>query len=299
MAKVRSPIPRAIERAVRRRCGFGCVICGAPIYEYHHMDENPENNVAENITLLCGSHHTEATNRLLPPDQIAEANRTPFNLQHGVSSPYGLHFKGDRFQCVIGGNSFSSRLHPDQSMTESIAISVDDTDLISFRIGTSGELFLNATIFDENNMPPLVIIENALRFRATTWDIEFEGRRLTVREAARKILLDIEFNPPAAIRIERARLLCNGVEILVRQSHVFVVNSEQLFVGGSADNCDIGLQFGRNDRGRSAGFSSDPGALSRYNMPPEEVRRRERAALAWMEDMFKGLGLSIDAESPI
>src|SRR2546422_1820939 len=105
MSEARPPIPDPVQREVRQRCGFGCVVCGAPLYQYHHMDENPKNNVSPNITLLCGTHHTEATNRLLTPDQIAQTDRKPYNLQHGVSSPYGLHFQGDRFNCMIGGNS--------------------------------------------------------------------------------------------------------------------------------------------------------------------------------------------------
>jgi hypothetical protein len=55
------------------------------------MDENPNNNVATNLTLLCGTHHKEATNRLLTPEQIAQANSKPYYPRHGVSSPYGLH----------------------------------------------------------------------------------------------------------------------------------------------------------------------------------------------------------------
>lgn len=32
-------IPLPIQREVRQRCGFGCVICGMPLYEYEHMEE--------------------------------------------------------------------------------------------------------------------------------------------------------------------------------------------------------------------------------------------------------------------
>lgn len=32
-------IPLSIQRKVRQRCGFGCVICGMPLYEYEHMAE--------------------------------------------------------------------------------------------------------------------------------------------------------------------------------------------------------------------------------------------------------------------
>ena len=298
MAETRPPIPDPIQREVRQRCGFGCVICGAPLYEYHHIDENPWNNVATNLTLLCDGHHKEATILLLTPEQIADGNSKPYNLQHGVSSPYGLHFQGQSFDCVVGGNTFSSRLRDNEEATQAIAISVDDTDLIWYRIDRSGRLFLTANILDENNLPLLFIHENSLMYRPATWDIEFKGCKLSVREAARKILFEIEFKPPGEVSIARARLLCNGVEILVRQSHIFVVNSQQLFVKCKADNCDVGLQLGRNVRGLAAGFAGNPEAVCRYHMPAKEKRRREREALKRMEQMFEELGNRLDPESP-
>jgi trigger factor len=249
--------------------------------------------------LLCGTRHTEATNHLLTSAQIAQADSKPYNVQHGVSTPYGLHFQGESFDCVIGGNSFSSRLRDNEHATLAFAISVDDTDLVWFRIDRSGNLFLNANVFDENNLPLLVIHENSLAYRtAATWDIEFKGRKLTVREAARKILFEIEFIPPGKVVIDRARLLCNGVEILVRKSHVFVVNSQQLFVKCESVNCDVGLQLGRNCRGLGAGFSSNPETLCRYHLLPDEVRRRERQALKEMEHTMRQFGISLDPESP-
>jgi 5-methylcytosine-specific restriction endonuclease McrA len=33
----RPKIPEGVKREVRQRCGFGCVICGLPIYEYDHL----------------------------------------------------------------------------------------------------------------------------------------------------------------------------------------------------------------------------------------------------------------------
>lgn len=298
MAEVRPPIPGPVKREVRQRCGFGCVICGVPLYEYHHLIPYSERqeHVSSNITLVCDAHHKEATNSLLTPDQISQANSKPYNVEHGVSTPYGIHFEGLSFDCVIGGNRFSSRLRDDQDASSMIALSVDDSDLAQFHIDSSGKLFLNASIFDERNLPILIIRENELTYRTATWDVEFQARTLIVREAIRKILVEIELIPPRAVVISRARLLCNGVEILVRTSHLFVVNSQTILMGCSAVDCDVGLQLGRNHRGLCAGFSIDPAALSRYPMPEAEVRRRERQALTDMGQIFDLLGVSLDPE---
>ncbi|MGU5889575.1 hypothetical protein, partial [Aeromonas hydrophila] len=80
-------IPLPIQREVRQRCGFGCVICGMPLYEYEHMEEwaNVKRHVAEEITLLCDQHHREKTGGLLPKEVVRDANKNPFNLRKGVS----------------------------------------------------------------------------------------------------------------------------------------------------------------------------------------------------------------------
>jgi hypothetical protein len=57
MADIEEPaeryVPAEIKRAVRQRCGFGCVLCGVPIFQYDHMIPFAEvqEHTEENITL--------------------------------------------------------------------------------------------------------------------------------------------------------------------------------------------------------------------------------------------------------
>jgi hypothetical protein len=80
-------IPLPIQREIRQRCGFGCIICGLPLYEYEHMEgwASVKRHVAEEITLLCDKHHKEKTNGLLPLDMVREAINNPYNLREGIS----------------------------------------------------------------------------------------------------------------------------------------------------------------------------------------------------------------------
>jgi trigger factor len=268
MSDARPPIPTNVMREVRQRCGFGCVLCGTPICEYHHMvpySESPE-HVASNITLLCNLHHTEATKGLLTSDQIARANENPYCRQHGVTSPYSLHFSGEGFAFVIGGNSFSSPWRDQEHSTLAIAIAVDDTDLLWFRVDQDGRLFVN-------------------------------GRNLIVRQASREIFIEIRFEPPDKLCIDRARLLCNGVEILVRSSHIFVVNSDLLFTGcKTVQNCGVGLQLGRNNRGYKAVVNCPK--LSRFHLSAPESKKREKLALEGMKKNLEDLRVLVDPEIP-
>ena len=132
----RPPIPLPMQRAVRQRCAFGCIICGHPLYEYHHI--TPYSQVQEhsenNLTLLCDGHHREATNGLLTPEQIAAANVSPSNVTSGVSRPFALHFSGPELRVEIGTNVLSGGVPHPAGGIAFIPISVDDNDIFWFRI---------------------------------------------------------------------------------------------------------------------------------------------------------------------
>ena len=82
MVQDRPPLNAGIMREVRQRCGFGCVICGRPIYEYDHILgwAKVKRHVASEITLLCDNHHREKTAGFLPNERVIEADKAPFNI---------------------------------------------------------------------------------------------------------------------------------------------------------------------------------------------------------------------------
>lgn len=270
-------IPLPIQREVRQRCGFGCVICGMPLYEYEHMEEwaNVKRHLAEEITLLCDQHHREKTGGLLPKDVVREADSNPFNLREGVSKPYSLHFSGKTAEIEIGGNSFTCE---DQGYgTAMVPISVDGTPLVGL-IMADGHFLLNLVIFDEFNAPVLHIKNNQLYYSTEPWDIQLVGTRLAVREAHRKILIEIDFQPPNKVVINRGRFLRNGVEILVRPSNILVTNNATLIRGCRAHNCHGGLIVGHHEQ-RIGGFMA-LGSLPRYLGDRSEALKFERESMA-------------------
>ena len=61
-------IPNLVKRQVRQSCGFGCVICGASIIDYEHVDPifaEAKEHDPEKITLLCPQHHAKVTRGFL------------------------------------------------------------------------------------------------------------------------------------------------------------------------------------------------------------------------------------------
>jgi len=62
-----------VKRIVRRKCGFGCVVCGSIIYTYHHFE--PEFSKASfhdpsGIILLCASCHDKVHRGFLSKETI-------------------------------------------------------------------------------------------------------------------------------------------------------------------------------------------------------------------------------------
>ncbi len=75
MAKQRIPIPDDLAAKVLFASDRTCCVCkdrGKPI-QIHHIDENPSNNVIENLAILCLDHHDETqikggfARKLTPP----------------------------------------------------------------------------------------------------------------------------------------------------------------------------------------------------------------------------------------
>lgn len=250
-----------MKREVRQRCGFGCVICGCPIYQYDHLEEwsKVKKHEAANLTLLCDKHHAEKTKGLLTKEKVADANATPFNLSKGKSSANLLHFSGKKCEINIGGNLFYSSWSGDTG--QMFPLVIDRVPIIGF-VFEEGNLYLTCCIFDESNNLALHIVKNELVYSTTSWDIEFVGKTLKLREKARKILLSITFNPPDKVHIKKARILCNGVEILIEPDQMLVVNNEMLFERNQWGNQSIGLIIGDSSGLKGIGMALP--AVNRY-----------------------------------
>jgi len=232
-----------------------------PLYEYEHMSEwaQVHRHVADEITLLCDQHHREKTGGLLPKELVQKANANPFNLREGVSKPYNLHFSGNQAEIFIGGNSFTCE---DQGYgTVMVPISIDGVALIGLILG-DGHLLLNVVAFDEFNSPVLHIKNNQLFYSTSPWDIQLVSTTLTIREAHRKILLELEFSPPNKVIVTRGRFLRNGIEVLVRPENILITNNATYISGCHAHNCYGGLILGHHEQ-QMSGFMAING-IPRY-----------------------------------
>ncbi len=86
-----------------------------------------------------------------------------------------------------------------------------------------------------------------------------------VREASRKILVDIEFTPPNRIEISRGRLMYNGVEVLVRPDRIELGQGNVTIKDNSALNCNCGISIGPHNVPSGGFFVLEK--ISRYPTP--------------------------------
>jgi hypothetical protein len=142
-------------------------------------------------------------------------------------------------------------------------------------------LLLNLLIFDEFNAPVLHIKNNHLFYSVSPWDIQLVGTKLSIREAHRKILIEIEFQPPNKVIINRGRFLRNGVEILVRPTNILITNNSTLLSGCHAHNCPGGLIIGYHDR-PIGGFMALPN-VPRYLGDRSDALRFQRESVQEIE----------------
>jgi len=273
-------IPLPIQREVRQRCGFGCIICGLPLWEYHHIDgwTNVQEHKADEITLLCDKHHREATSGLLTREQIIQANSTPYNLKAGQSSALALSYEGDSCQVIMGSNLFTTSYLGQP--TGSIPLMVDGIPLISFVLD-DGHLLMNTILFDRFNDIVLRIVNNQLFYSISPWDIDFIGRTIIIREKPRHFLTRMTFEPPNTIAIDKGRFLCNGVEILIESDYILVTNNNTLIQDNAASNCQGGLIIGSNPI-HIGGFMH-LSSIDRY-------LGDTKASLAWVESIKAEFG---------
>ena len=81
-------IPSDVRRAVRQRCGFGCVVCGSAIFEYDHFDpefKDATTHDSDGIALLCPTDHSRKGNGLISNEEYIDHISDPYAINLGYS----------------------------------------------------------------------------------------------------------------------------------------------------------------------------------------------------------------------
>jgi hypothetical protein len=175
--------PAHVARQLRQEAGFGCVVCGNPIIEYHHIIEWAEKKHFDpnHMVVLCRNHHFEYGNRRREHAYDAKAN--PINIRNGRINGY-LVTRRENQNLVLGNTRF---------VGATTAVSYFGIPLFGHRIENS-EILLQAFVPDENFWPIVEVQNNEVRaFIDEFWDIEFKPNFVKFRKRKGQNYLSFDF----------------------------------------------------------------------------------------------------------
>ena len=239
-------IPEELKQAVRQACCFGCVVCGLPIYHYDHIEDFVvvQEHTAENLALLCPTHHQDKTSGRLTAAVVTACRIQPANAKRNHTTPH-LHLAvGDRARFVLGGVVYESSFALIGNRFEAIRLYGQTMLGVTHE---AGNLLFDICLMDESGRVILLIDKGELMISTGVWDYRVEGKDLEIRSDQTTVSLRLRFEEhgfsvskgyiirsPTTIRIEPDRVVINSD---------FITNFVQ-FGGAKNINCRVGLEFG-------------------------------------------------------
>lgn len=233
-------IPDPIKRAVRQRCGFGCVSCGKGIIQYDHFDpeySDARDHSADGITLLCGSCHDEKKHGLLTNAQVAAMNASPYCLKQGAA--FGqFRLTGAQPIVMLGNNEFRRC---------KIILEIAGERVLWFNRPEYRDdgLCLNARIRNEKGEIVFEIIDNEWRIGDDLWDVDTSGNGILIRSRTCVFSLILRFKPPETIKIERADIQHRGTRVRITKGGCIIEGEDNRISRGMAVGCYTGIRIQR------------------------------------------------------
>ena len=207
-------IPAPIRREVRKNSKFGCVLCRRGFFQYEHIDppfEDASDHHPDRICCLCGSCHDAVTRGQTSKRAVRkayEAIRT--SAASKVQAPSGpLDFHSGRAVLEFGDLEYSPAVRNVLRFNGQTVMAVKPSN-VDDEPGAIDAIFM-----DSEGNESLRLEDNAWIGPTDAWDIEVEGPRLTVRRSHGDIVLELEFQPPGRIKINRLDMRINDSHVLV------------------------------------------------------------------------------------
>lgn len=226
MKNSRDKIPPDIKRAVRKRCGYGCILCGNPFFEYDHIVEYNlvKRHEEENLTLLCLDHHGRKTRGLLPTSTIRSANAEPYAIKHPEALREMLYFKKESAVIKIATNSIRVSMSEGRMI---IPFILYKRIPFYFRV-ENGNLLLNGEFHDKDGNRLVHIEENEIQYLRQDYDIEKVGSKIIIRKEKRDIIFCVNVNPEdAIIDIEVAIFIYGGISICLEKNELKITSAQK------------------------------------------------------------------------
>lgn len=233
--EARPPIPEDIKRQVRQEAKFGCIFCGSPIIEYHHIE--PYHKVKchekDNLALLCPEHHHRANCGEIFKEKVLIAKKNPFNSSvNYIRKEFCLN-KYENLKFSLGGGISFMRCP--------IILQIDEHPIISVRADENGYALFSAKFYDYNNVLLAEVIDNewVAYLDKEFWDIQYSPGKLKINNGKNKIFLEFKIKDDS-FKI-RSEIYYNGYKVSFLPSKTIIGGNE--FIGNMIMNGEVGVSI--------------------------------------------------------
>lgn len=184
MADSERSILSELKRELRQEALFGCVLCGSPIIEFHHIEffSVVHEHKKENLVVLCPKCHHRANCKEIPPDYLLQKKVNPFNKDKSdVSQEFFPFIYNDMIIKMSGGEFIRT---PE-------LITVRGKRLL-YLVEDNGFALINAKFYSKDNTLLAEIRNNEwIAHRPKQfWDIEYSPGHLKINSEKNKILVE-------------------------------------------------------------------------------------------------------------
>lgn len=229
-------IPAGTKRTVRQRCGFGCVVCGCAIIQYHHFDPpfaDAQGHADSGITLLCGQCHDRAGRGIIAECAIVAANASPYCMNSGHAKD--ILFTSNTSLPVRLGSS-RVRAATIIKFDDEVVVGLSQPELLNCPVQ------LNAILTDHNGDDLLRIINNEWQVGSTRYDVQTTKDRLKINDGPGDIVLEMSLAAGDELRIQRLNMFYRGFHIVATEgSFGLTIPSGGTFNHNGDVVADIGL----------------------------------------------------------
>ena len=262
MADNRPPIPRDIQRQVRQRCKFCCVICKELLCDIDHIVEYSvvREHLVDNLVLLCPNHHSKKTKKRINRNYVRQ------KLQERLAEPESIIATDEilvkPYSLKVGNNEirgFSPNEH-------SITLLVLNQVKLNIRHLINGSFLVGGTIKDFQGNILVEIEENQIMTSTHIWDIEARGKTIIFREAPRKKILELEIDGENSFITVKGSFDIGLKKKLNFKNDGIKLGKHLLASGTLIDSCESGIIIRQFDTLLKAPNKTKPGAIFTNNV---------------------------------
>lgn len=215
MSRERRPdVPAAVARQLRQEAGFGCCICGSPIYDYQHIIPYSKDHHfrPEDMMLLCPNHHREATAGALKEHEQRYFKANPHNISRGYVDGM-MKINQQQLNVYMGSNLFQGDI---------VFIAGEHTRLLALGVVEDGRILFDANIFGPDGNLVLSIDDNQwISGWPEAWDVEFRSNYLKIWKKSRDIVVEIDLRNDECMLIS-GTLWYEGINISIKDDQILM-----------------------------------------------------------------------------